>query len=341
MKLRTALVRYVPAAALAIPLALLSAPDDSIRGFDAVSQTEEVRWERQARGIPDAARVGEFIKRLSSQPHLAGTPQSKDTAEQILAQLKEYGLDAHIERFEAMLPTPKSRILEMTAPIKKRFKLEEAAVPGDASSANTGMVPTYNAYSGDGDITAPLVYVNYGLQADYDTLRERGIDVKGKIVIARYGRSFRGTKPKVAAEHGAIGCIIYSDPRDDGYFAGDVYPKGPYRPADGVQRGSVLDLTLYSGDPLSPGWASEEGSKRLSVKDASTVMKIPVLPISYGDAQPLLENLEGPVAPESWRGALPITYHMGPGGTRVHLKVEMDNSTRPLYDVIARIPGSE
>ena len=328
-------------ALLALPCALHSASEDSIRGFDAVAQTEQFKWEHQARAIPNAARIGEFIKRFSRQPHLAGTPQSKETADQILAQLREYGLDAHIERFEAMLPTPKIRILEMTAPVALRFKLEEAPVPGDPSSTSAGMVPTYNAYSGDGDITAPLVYVNYGLQSDYDTLRERGIDVKGKIVIARYGRSFRGTKPKVAAEHGALGCIIYSDPRDDGYFAGDVYPKGPYRPADGVQRGSVLDLTLYSGDPLSPGWASEAGSRRLTISEATTVMKIPVLPISYADAQPLLASLDGPIAPESWRGALPITYHLGPGGTRVHLKIVMDNSTRPLYDVIARIPGSE
>ncbi len=190
-------------------------------------------------------------------------------------------------------------------------------------------------------MTAPLVYVNYGLPADFDLLRDRGIDVRGKIVIARYGRSFRGTKPKVAEERGAIGCIIYSDPRDDGYFQGDVYPNGPARPADGVQRGSVLDLTLYSGDPLSPGWASEPGSKRLSVSEAATMMKIPVMPISYGDAKTLLERLQGPVAPESWRGALPITYHLGPGSANVHLKIEMDNATRPLYDVIARIPGSE
>ena len=323
------------------PAGLVNAADDTIRGYDPLTQSEEMKWERQARTIPDATRVGEFIKRYSVQPHLAGTPQSKETAEQILAQLKGFGLDAHIERFEAMLPMPKIRILEMTAPTSLRLKLEESAVPGDPAATDTGVIPTYNAYSGDGDVTAPLVYVNYGLQADYDLLKERGIDVKGKIVIARYGRSFRGTKPKIAAEHGAVGCIIYSDPRDDGYFSGDVYPKGPFRPATGVQRGSILDLTLYSGDPLSPGWASEEGSKRLPLGEAGTVMKIPVMPISYGDAQPLLANLDGPVAPESWRGALPVTYHLGPGGTVVHLKIEMDNGTRPLYDVIARIPGAE
>ncbi|MDE3198597.1 MAG: M28 family peptidase, partial [Acidobacteriota bacterium] len=222
-----------------------------------------------------------------------------------------------------------------------KAKLEEPPVPGDKNSSDPGMVPTYNAYSGDGDVTAPLVYANYGVPADYDVLKEHGIDVKGKIVITRYGGSWRGIKPKVAFEHGAAGCLIYSDPRDDGYFPGDVYPKGAYRPPDGVQRGSVMDMVLYPGDPLSPGWASEPGSKRLSLSEATTLMKIPVIPISYADAQPLLANLEGPVAPEAWRGALPITYHLGPGGTKVHLKVQMDNSTRPLYDVIVKIPGSE
>jgi N-acetylated-alpha-linked acidic dipeptidase len=341
MKFRTACA----ALALAAPFALHPASDEAltqaIRGFDPASQAREITWEQQARAIPDPAHVGEFIKRFSNQPHLAGTPQSKQTAEGILAQLREYGLDAHIEQFEALLPTPKVRVLEITAPVKLRLKLEEPAIPGDPNSKDAGMVPPYNAYSGDGDVTAPLVYANYGLPRDYDVLTENGIDVKGKIVIVRYAGSFRGTKVKVAQEHGALGCIIYSDPRDDGYFQGDVYPVGPYRPSQGVQRGSVLDLPLYPGDPLSPGWASEPGSKRLPMGEAQTIMKIPVLPISYADAQPLLANLTGPVAPEPWRGALPITYHLGPGPATVHMNVTMDNSTRPLYDVVARIPGSD
>src|SRR5207248_8486206 len=195
----------------------------------------------------------------------------------------------------ALLPTPKTRFLEMTAPSKQRFKLEEPAIPGDRNTSDPGIIPTYNAYSGDGDVTAPLVYANYGLQEDYNLLAERGIDVKGKIVIVRYGKSFRGTKPKIAKEHGAVGCIIYSDPLDDGYFEGDVYPKGAFRPAEGVQRGSVLDLTLYPGDPLSPGFASVPGAKRLLLSEAKTLMQIPVLPISWADAQPLLANLTGPV----------------------------------------------
>jgi N-acetylated-alpha-linked acidic dipeptidase len=342
MRFRTAWV----ALALAAPLALHPATDDThkadpIRGFGPASEAQEVEWERRARAVPAADRIGEFIKRFSNQPHLAGTLQSKQTAEGILAQLRSFGLDARIERFEGLLPTPKVRILEITAPVALRFKLEEPAISGDPNSSDAGMIPPYNAYSGDGDVTAPLVYANYGLPEDYELLADRGIDVKGKIVIVRYGMSFRGTKPKVANEHGAAGCIIYSDPRDDGYFQGDVYPKGPYRPSQGVQRGSVLDLPLYPGDPLSPGWASEAGSKRLPLSEAQTMMKIPVLPISWADAQSLLTSLTGPVAPESWRGALPITYHLGPGATNVHLKITMDNSTRPVYDVIARIPGSD
>jgi N-acetylated-alpha-linked acidic dipeptidase len=335
---------------LAAPFALHPATDDAtvptLRGFDPASQAQEIKWEQQARALPDASRIGEFIRRFSSQAHLAGTPQSKQTAEGILTQLREAGLDASIERFEALLPTPKSRTLEITAPVKLRLKLEEPPIPGDPGSSTGGMVPPYNAYSADGNITAPLVYANYGLPEDYDLLATRGVEVKGRIVLVRYGRSFRGTKPKVAYEHGAIGCIIYSDPRDDGFFQGDAYPKGPWRPAEGVQRGSILDLPLYPGDPLSPGWASEAGSKRLSIAEAQTIMKIPVLPISWADAQPLLANMTGPVAPESWRGAIPVTYHLGPLGTdahstTVHMAVAMDNATRPLFDVIARIPGSE
>jgi len=334
-------------AALAATAALYSATNIPIRGFDAASAAAEIKWEEAARAVPESARVRRVMERLSNQAHLAGTPQSKETAEYLLAQLREFGLEAHIEQYEAMLPQPKSRLLEMTitanGSVTKRFtaKLAEPAIAADKNSSDPGMVPSFNAYSGDGDVSAPLVYVNYGVPADYETLAAKGIGVKGKIVIARYGGSWRGIKPKVAAEHGAIGCLIYSDPRDDGYFQGDVFPKGAYRPPDGVQRGSVMDMVLYPGDPLSPGWASEAGSKRLTIPEASTLMKIPVMPISYADAQPLLENLEGPVVPEAWRGALPFTYHMGPGTGTVHLKLEMDNSTRPLYDVIATIKGSE
>ncbi|MCU1260536.1 MAG: Glutamate carboxypeptidase [Bryobacterales bacterium] len=326
--------------ALGFPALLLCA-DNSIRGFPADAGATEKKWEDKMRAIPEPARVGRYIQRMSNEPHMAGTPQSKAVADYLVGLLREWGLDARLEEFEALLPTPVSRRLEMVSPKTFRAKLQEPAVPGDKNSADPGQVPTFNAYSGSGDVTAPLVYVNYGVPADYEVLKKLGIDVKGKIVIARYGGSWRGTKPKVAQEHGALGCLIYSDPRDDGYYQGDVYPKGAYRPPDGVQRGSVVDMALYPGDPLSPGFASEKGVKRLAVSEAKTLMKIPVMPISYADATPLLENLDGPVAPEDWRGALGFTYHIGPGSTKVHFKVEMDNSTHPLYDVLVRIPGSE
>ncbi len=326
--------------ALCLPGFLLAA-DSSLRGFPPEAAATEKKWEDKMRTIPEAARVGRLIERISKEPHLAGTPQSKAVAEYIASQLREWGLETHIEEFEALLPTPKGRTLEMVSPKSFRAKLVEPSVKEDKYSSDKNQVPPYNAYSGSGDVTAPLVYVNYGVPADYEVLKRLNIDVKGKIVIARYGGSWRGIKPKVAQEHGAIGCLIYSDPRDDGYFQGDAFPKGPYRPSEGVQRGSVVDMALYPGDPLSPGFASEKGGKRLALSEAKTLMKIPVLPISYADATPLLQNLEGPVAPEDWRGALPFTYHIGPGSTKVRLKVEMDNSTHPLYDVIVRIPGTE
>jgi N-acetylated-alpha-linked acidic dipeptidase len=291
--------------------------------------------------MPDPQRVRNTIQKLADKPHLAGTPESKTVAEYLAGQLREWGLETQIEQFEALLPTPQNRVLEIAEPKPFRARLNEPAVPGDKNSEDAGQVPPYNAYSGNGDFTAPLVYVNYGVPADYELLAHHGISVKGKIVIARYGASWRGVKPKVAAEHGAVGCIIYSDPKEDGYYQGDVYPKGPYRPAGGAQRGSVLDIAQFPGDPLSPGFASVPGAKRLALSEATTLMKIPVLPISYEDAIPLLETLGGPVVPVDWRGALPLTYHMGPGTAKVHMKVEMDNSTHPLHDVIARIPGSE
>jgi N-acetylated-alpha-linked acidic dipeptidase len=328
-------------AVLAIPIALLSAGGVTIPGFDSAAQNEEVAWERKALAVPEAPRIRATIEKLSGQPHLAGTPGSKQTADWLLARLREYGLNANIETFEALLPTPGERVLELVAPMQFRAKLAEPALEVDPASSNPGIIPPFNAYSGDGDVTAPIVYANYGLPADYDTLKDKGIDVRGKIVIVRYGQSFRGVKPRVAFEHGAVGCIIYSDPRDDGYFQGDSFPKGPYRPADGVQRGSVLDLGVEPGDPLSPGWASEPGGRRLTVAEATTIQQIPVLPVSYNDATPLLQALDGAVAPESWRGALPFTYHLGPGAAKVHLKVRMNNTTLPLYNVIARIPGSE
>src|SRR5947208_6625038 len=299
-------------------------------------------WDARFRTIPDAATIGDYMKRLSARPHHVGSPYDKENAEWILAKFKEWGWDAQIETFTVLFPTPKERVVELVAPTQFRASLEEPAVAVDPTSGQKAeQLPTYNAYSIDGDVTAPLVYVNYGRPQDYEELDRRGISVRGAIVIARYGESWRGIKPKVAAEHGAIGCLIYSDPADDGYVVDDVFPEGPRRNKNGVQRGSVSDMPAYPGDPLTPGVGATANAKRLDIKDAQTLTKIPVLPISYSDALPLLRSLEGPVAPAAWRGALPITYHIGPGKTTVHLKLEFDFKLVPAYDVIARLRGSE
>jgi N-acetylated-alpha-linked acidic dipeptidase len=229
----------------------------------------------------------------------------------------------------------------MVAPAAFTLKLDEPPVAVDPTSGQkTEQLPSFNAYSIDGDVTAPLVYVNYGRPQDYVELDRRGISVKGAIVIARYGASWRGIKPKVAAERGAVGCLIYSDPMDDGYVVDDVFPDGPMRNSSGVQRGSVMDMPTYPGDPLTPGIGATPDAKRLDIKDVTTLTKIPVLPISYADAQPLLSALRGPVAPGDWRGALPITYHVGPGPARVHLKVAFNWDRARVYNVVARIQGS-
>jgi N-acetylated-alpha-linked acidic dipeptidase len=305
------------------------------------SQTPAVRdWEKEFRALPDPKLMREYMQRLSARPHHLGSPYDKDNAEWMLAKYKEWGLDARIEIFNVLFPTPKERVVEMLAPAKFVAKLQEPTLAEDpTSNQHSEQLPTYNAYSIDGDVTAPLVYVNYGIPSDYDELERLGISVKGCIVIARYGASWRGIKPKVAAEHGAVGCIIYSDPIDDGYHEGEVYPKGPYRPADGVQRGSVMDMPTYPGDPLTPGIGATANAKRLERKDVKTFTAIPVLPISYGDAQPLLDALEGRVAPEGWRGALPITYRIGPGPAKVHLKLQFNWDIKPIYNVIATISG--
>jgi len=287
------------------------------------------------------SEIGSYVKRLSARPHHVGAPYDKDNADWILAKFKEWGLEARIETFDVLFPTPRERAVELVEPARFTARLQEPTVSQDPTSGqHDEQLPTYNAYAADGDVTAPLVYVNYGVPEDYLQLERLGISVKGAIVIARYGVSWRGIKPKVAAEHGAVGCLIYSDPHEDGYFMGDVFPKGGWRNRDGVQRGSVMDMPVYPGDPLTPGVGATRGAKRLDLKNAPTITRIPVLPISYGDAQPLLEALTGRVAPANWRGALPITYHIGPGPARVHLKVKSNWDVKTIYNVIARIPGA-
>ena len=321
----------------------MAVPDEPapLAGFTADSARAERDWEAKFRAIPDAALMRSDMEHLTARPHHVGSPYDRENAEWLLERFLEWGLDAHIENFSVLFPTPKERLLEMVAPEHFTARIAEPTVAVDpTSSQHDEQLPTYNAYSIDGDVTGPLVYVNYGVPDDYQTLERQGVSVKGAIVIARYGGSWRGIKPKVAAEHGAIGCLIYSDPRDDGYTPGDVFPAGPYRPKDGVQRGSVMDMPVYPGDPLTPGVGATADAKRLPLDQAVTLTKIPVMPISYGDAQPLLAALEGRVAPAPWRGGLPITYHIGPGPARVHLKLKFNWDQKPLYDVIARIPGA-
>jgi N-acetylated-alpha-linked acidic dipeptidase len=327
---------------LAVPLVAAAPPPSAdILGFTPASSRVQRAWETKFRALPDPARMRADMKLLSAHPHHVGSPYDRQNAEWILQQFKDAGWDAHIEQFDVLFPTPKERVVELVAPTRFTARLQEPPVAVDPTSSQTSeQLPTYNAYSIDGDVTGPLVYVNYGIPSDYDELARRGISVKGAIVIARYGKSWRGIKPKVAAEHGAIGCLIYSDPGDDGYSEGDVFPKGALRPADGVQRGSVMDMPTYPGDPLTPGVGATKDAKRLALKDVTTLTRIPVLPISYGDAKPLLAAMEGPVAPESWRGALPLTYKIGPGPARVHMVVKSNWDTRTLYDVIGTLRGS-
>ncbi|HEX6905484.1 MAG TPA: transferrin receptor-like dimerization domain-containing protein, partial [Terriglobales bacterium] len=327
---------------LVLTAAPLGADEPFLQGFTNTSSASERQWEQKFRALPSPQLMRDYMQRLSARPHHVGSPYDKANAEWILSKFKEFGWDAHIETFDVLFPTPKERLVEMIEPTRFTAKMQEPPVAADPTSGQTGeQLPTYNAYSIDGDVTAPLVFVNYGLPQDYDQLQRLGVSVKGAIVIAKYGQSWRGVKPKVAGEHGAIGCIIYSDPRDDGYFEDNVFPQGPTRPAEGVQRGSVMDFASSNpGDPLTPGIGATPNAKRLSVKEAPSISKIPVLPISYGDAQPLLAALQGPVAPESWRGSLPITYHVGPGPAKVHLVVKFNWDIKPVNDVIAKISGS-
>src|SRR6478672_1845227 len=312
-----------------------------IAGYNASNSPLESDWEKKFRDGISPANIRENMRRLSARPHHVGSPYDKDNAEWILSKFKEWGFDAKIESFNVLFPTPKVRVVEMLQPIRFQAKLREPVVAVDPTSGQTAeQLPTYNAYSADGDVTAPLVYVNYGNREDYEQLDRMGISVKGAIVIARYGEGWRGIKPKGAGEHGAIGCIIYSDPRDGGFYNGDDYPSGGWRPRDSVQRGSVMD-TDHAGDPLTPGVGATEQAHRLDIKDAKTITKIPVLPISYSGALPLLSELKGPIATDGWRGGLPITYHVGPGPAKVHLKVVSNWDIKPVYDVIATLRGTD
>jgi len=315
--------------------------NNDMLGFTSSDAAKQQSLEQRFDAQLDPADQRNWLKQMSSQPNQVGSPHDKANAEFMLAKFREWGWDAHIETFSVLYPTPKKVALELLGPRPFTAALKEPTIPGDAtSSIHDGALPPYNVYGADGDVTAELVYANNGMPDDYKDLARRGIDVRGKIVLTRYGGGWRGLKPKLAQQHGAIGCLIYSDPHEDGYAKGDVYPKGGWRPADGVQRGSVADMQVYPGDPLTPGIGSVPGAKRLAIKDATSLLKIPVLPISYADATPLLQALAGPVAPANWRGSLPLTYHVGPSTAKVHLTVQSDWGQKPVYDVIAKLKGS-
>ena len=313
-----------------------------LTGFSSTAAAAEMQLEQRFDSDLSAAVLRGWLEQMTSAPNHVGSPHDKANAEFELAKFKEWGWDAAIETFSVLYPTPKEVSVELVAPTQFKALLSEPPIEGDRTSAQTkDELPPYNVYGADGDVTAELVYVNQGMPDDYKELEREGISVKGRIVLTRYGGGWRGLKPKLAYEHGAVGCLIYSDPRDDGYGAGDTYPKGGFRPPNAVQRGSVQDLTLYSGDPLTPGVGAVPGAKRLALKDAKTLLKIPVLPISYADATPLLAALGGRVAQPSWRGGLPLTYHVGPGPAQVHMKVLSEWTQKPIYDVVAKIRGSD
>ncbi|MGB2913986.1 MAG: M28 family metallopeptidase, partial [Pyrinomonadaceae bacterium] len=328
-----------------LSLSILSQPfaqSGQMLGFNSDSSRTQSSLEAKFDSFLNAENLREWMKRMSAQPHHLGSKYDKENAKFMEDKFKSWGYKTEIAEFEVLFPTPKTRIVEMTGPEKFTLKLNEPALKEDAtSSQQKDQLPTYNAYSIDGDVKGPLVYVNYGTPADYEELERRGIDVKGKIVISRYGGSWRGIKPKVAAEHGAVGCLIYSDPKNDGFYQGDTYPKGPWRSENGVQRGSVMDMPLHPGDPLTKGVGATKNAKRIDRKDADTLTKIPVLPISYADALPLLRNLDGAVVPDAWRGALPVTYHFGGNTPTVRMKLEFNWEMKTIYNVIAKMQGSE
>jgi N-acetylated-alpha-linked acidic dipeptidase len=314
----------------------------SITGFTTENAVRQINLEAEYESKLVASNLDSWMQRMAAEPHWVGTDYGRENAEWMVKQFKSWGYDAKIETYQVLFPYPKVRELSLVAPTTYKAKLTAVPVEGDSfTSQGDALLPSYNAFSTDGDVEADLVFVNYGVPKDYEELEKLGIDVKGKIVIAKYYGSWRGIKPKLAAEKGAIGCIIYSDPKDDGYVRGDVYPKGAFKNKTGVQRGSVMDMPLYPGDVLTPGYGATKDAKRLDRSEAPTITKIPVLPISYEDAQPLLAALEGPVAPDSWRGGLPITYHIGPGPAKVHLSLAFEWKLTPAHNVIATLKGSE
>jgi N-acetylated-alpha-linked acidic dipeptidase len=312
-----------------------------IRGFSLAGSAAELARERELKAMPTAKAAEADFDVMTAEPHHAGSPYEIKLADYVADQFTKSGLEVSRYEYSVLLPWPGERRVEIVAPDRVTLQVEEDTIPGDKWAQMPGILPAYNAYSPSGDVTGDIVYVNYGIPADYETLEQLGIDVKGKIVLARYGGSWRGIKPKVAAEHGAVGCIIYSDPHEDGYFQGDVYPDGPFRGWGMIQRGSVMDMPHYPGDPSTPDRPSKPGVARLAMDKIDTFSPIPVQPMSYRDGVEMLKRLRGPVAPEAWRGSLPITYHIGPGPAKVRMALQMDYGQRRLINVVGKIAGAE
>jgi N-acetylated-alpha-linked acidic dipeptidase len=312
-----------------------------VRGFDAKSSAAELDLEKRFKAMPSAKANEADFDVMTAEPHHVGSPYEIKLADYVADRMKDAGLDATKYEYSVLLPWPGERRIEITAPEAVKLQVEEETLPSDKWANMPGIMPAYNAYSPSGDVTGDVVYVNFGVPADYDELQKLGVDVKGKIVLARYGGSWRGIKPKVAAEHGAIGCLIYSDPREDGYFQGDIYPDGPFRAWGMIQRGSVMDMPRYPGDPSTPDRPSKPGVERLPLDKITTLAPIPVQPMSYRDGVEILKRLHGPVAPDAWRGALPVTYHIGPGPAKVHMRLQMDYAQRRLINVAGRVTGSK
>jgi N-acetylated-alpha-linked acidic dipeptidase len=316
-------------------------PDaDRIRGFSTASSAAQLEREREIKASPSPKAAEADFDIMTAEPHHTGSPYEIKLADYVFGQFKSFGIEPEKYEYSVLLPWPGQRRIDIVAPDQVRLEVEEEKIRGDQWADKPGILPAYNAYSPSGDVSGEIVYVNFGVPADYETLQKLGIDVKGKIVLARYGGSWRGIKPKVAAEHGAIACIIYSDPHEDGYAQGDVYPDGPFRGWGMIQRGSVMDMPRYPGDPSTPGRPSKAGVERIPIDKIETFAPIPVQPMSYRDGVELLKRLKGPVAPEAWRGSLPTTYHIGPGPAKVHMKLQMDYAQRRLIDVVGRITGA-
>lgn len=325
---------------LAAPLTFAQTPID---GFSSERAVAERRWEEQFRAVPNQKSAREHLRRLTAEPHIAGTKEDYATAIYVRDQLRSYGLSADLKEYEVWLNYPKTpSVLELITTRRQRLSVTEAVVPGDPTSSNPKITPLFNGYSASGDVTAPVVYANYGLPNDYEDLKKAGVDMRGKIVLVRYGNSFRGVKAKVAERNGAVGCVIYSDPEDDGYMQGDVFPKGPWRPVASGQRGSVQYLFDYPGDPLTPGKPAIAGTPRLKPEEATDLTRIPTQPIAYDVAQTILSQLKGPLRPRGFQGGLPFAYHVGgTNDVKLRLKVDMDYKLRPIWNVVARIDGSE